>query len=410
MENKAVMTIPEPTPVSRVALLGEDFPGARFEILVQPGSNVAKGEAVLRHRKHPKIVFPSALGGRVTAIQRGPRRSLVSLQIEGEDETRPAEIEIPRSPDAESIKQLLLSSGMWSSLRTRPFGHIPTPDHEPAALLITAIDTWPLAADPAVIINAFADDFTCGIETLGAMLACPIYLCHKPNANLPTSDTKQCQSVEFSGPHPAGLVGTHINRLCPVGAANHEAWHLSYQDVISIGHLMQKGIPWFERIVSLAGSAIKQPRLLRIPLGASIKTIVDNENLTGSVNIIAGSPLYGNIAQSADSFLGQHQYQITVNTCEQEKELTYELYSGNGTQALIPTTNLDALAPNGILAVPMLRALLVGDIDRARELGALELVEEDMALLSYASTTNADYGSLLRSALNQYVKEGLIIL
>jgi Na+-transporting NADH:ubiquinone oxidoreductase subunit A len=70
-------------------------------------------------------------------------------------------------------------------------------------------------------------------------------------------------------------------------------------------------------------------------------------------------------------------------------------------RVLIPADNLESLAPPGIFPVPLMRALQVGDVDRARDLGALELVEEDLALLSQACQSQCDYGTLLRQVLNQ---------
>ena len=77
------------------------------------------------------------------------------------------------------------------------------------------------------------------------------------------------------------------------------------------------------------------------------------------------------------------------------------------TGPLIPTGDMERVAPPGILPVPLLRALLVGDIDRARDLGALELVEEDLALLTYSCTSGHQYGRLLRDVLDQLSKEGV---
>jgi len=54
-----------------------------------------------------------------------------------------------------------------------------------------------------------------------------------------------------------------------------------------------------------------------------------------------------------------------------------------------------------LFPVPLLRALQLGDAERARELGALELVEEDLAALSSACVSNSDYGRLLRRVLDQ---------
>ncbi len=63
------------------------------------------------------------------------------------------------------------------------------------------------------------------------------------------------------------------------------------------------------------------------------------------------------------------------------------------------------MAPPGILATPLMRALLVGDVDRARDLGALELIEEDVAMLSYACPSRSNYGRLLREVLDQLYAE-----
>jgi len=51
--------------------------------------------------------------------------------------------------------------------------------------------------------------------------------------------------------------------------------------------------------------------------------------------------------------------------------------------------------------VPLMRALSVGDVEAAERLGCLELVEEDLALLSYLCPGHADYGALLRQMLDE---------
>jgi Na+-transporting NADH:ubiquinone oxidoreductase subunit A len=48
-----------------------------------------------------------------------------------------------------------------------------------------------------------------------------------------------------------------------------------------------------------------------------------------------------------------------------------------------------------------MRALQIGDAERARELGALELLEDDLAPLSRACVSRSDYGILLRRVLDQ---------
>ena len=56
-----------------------------------------------------------------------------------------------------------------------------------------------------------------------------VFVCRDPNASF---DAGSAQVEMFSGKHPAGLVGTHIHHLDPVGEGK-EVWHLSAQDVNS---------------------------------------------------------------------------------------------------------------------------------------------------------------------------------
>ena len=104
--------------------------------------------------------------------------------------------------------------------------------------------------------------------------------------------------------------------------------------------------------------------------------------------------MYGRELAAGEDFLAAGQRQITVL-----REAAGVAAAGSG--VLIPNEALEALAPPGIYPVPLMRALRVGDVERARQLGALELVEEDMAPLSLACQSGSDYGSLLRAVLDQ---------
>jgi Na+-transporting NADH:ubiquinone oxidoreductase subunit A len=396
----AIITKPS---ISRVALLGRDYPNTRFDIVADQGTTVIAGDPVLRDRKRPEIYLSSPVSGTITAIKRGPRRSLASLEIGPDNQQQRREFDLPAHSSAKDIRQLLLQSGLWATLRTRPFGHIPEPSQSPAALFITAMDTRPLAVEPTRVISSYERQFNEGLTALGQLVDCPIYLCQKPGAGLSNVNTGRITVAEFDGLHPAGLPGTHIHHLCPVGAGDREVWHIDYQDVISVGHLMQHNSPWFDRVVSLCGNGFKTPRLLLLPIGSSVSDAVQSELIDEPSRIMTGSPLFADAIGSDPAFLGLGQRQITAFR---------ETESNNGwfptsKATLIPTTDLDQLVPDGILAVPLLRALETADTDRARELGALELIEEDLALLGYASNTNIDYGPLLRAVLDQISREGL---
>ena len=399
--------------VASAAILGRDFPGVRFELLAEQGRPVKAGEALLRDRRRPAIIFTSPISGTLGSINRGARRALVSLTVIGDDAEDAVVFDVPDEPSRDAIRRLMLESGLWPSLRTRPFGHIPDPAGEPKALLITAVDSEPLAPDPAFVIAAHASEFCRGMDTLSKLTESPLYLCQAGNADIPVGDSERFRVAKFDGPHPAGLSGTHIHQLCPIGFDGAEVWHIGYQDVIALGCLMATGRPWLQRVISLAGPAVDDPRLITVPLGAAIDEVVAGELNDDGARVISGSVLSGHIAFGTEAYLGRYHRQISVlPEANQEhvppwRRTIFDTALGGEPGPLIPTGDFERVAPPGILPVPLLRALLVGDVDRARDLGALELIEEDLMLLSYVCPSKTDYGLLLRKVLEQLHKEAL---
>ena len=383
-----------------VGIVGRDFPGTRFDLLVKDGDQVLAGQAVMRDRHHHDILFTTPVNGRVIKIERGRRRSLVSLVIMNDGTTDPIEFAIPDSSSSSEVRQQMLQSGIWTSFKTRPFGHIPSPDGNPDSLLVNAIDTRPWAPDAATIIGAYSAEFEAGLRALENAFPSAKYLCSSEESAF-EFDPGEFKIAKFSGGHPAGLSGFHINALCPLGMDQRQAWTIGYQEVISLGHLMLSGIPWHHRVVSLGGESVTNPRLVTVPLGASINELIEGEYSEGSHQVFSGSSLDGHEVQNEFDYLGRCDYQV----CITQKQPGITRTGSIGT--FIPTTDLDLVSPPGVLATPFLRALLVGDVDRVVALGGLELVEEDLALLSECCISGANYGSLLREMLEQIHSEAI---
>ena len=57
--------------VSKVALLGADYPGLRPTMLVDVEDSVKKGQPLFEDKKNPGVVFTAPLGGKVAEINRG---------------------------------------------------------------------------------------------------------------------------------------------------------------------------------------------------------------------------------------------------------------------------------------------------------------------------------------------------
>ena len=81
--------------------------------------------------------------------------------------------------------------------------------------------------------------------------------------------------------------------------------------------------------------------------------------------------------------------------------------STNGSpRAIVPIGLYEKVMPLDVLATPLIKALVVGDLEMAIKLGALELDEEDLALCTYVCAGKYEYGPILRDNLTRIFTEG----
>ena len=426
----------EGAPVRRVAILGPDYVGMRPSMAVAEGDTVRQGQVLFEDKKTPGVLYTAPGTGRVVAINRGARRMLESVVIELSTD---ASETLPQTPGGrldrlgeEEVRHTLVQSGLWTAFRTRPFSKAPAPDTRPHAVFVTAIDTHPLAAAPEVVIGERPDAFTAGLKVLGRLGGERVYVCKAPGAAIPGGDLPGVQHVAFTGPHPAGLPGTHIHFLDPVGRQK-TVWHVNYQDVMAIGALFLTGRPDHRRIIALGGPQVRNPRLLRTRIGADLAELLDGEVEPGDNRVVSGSVLGGRTAAGTLGFLGRYHLQVTVlqeDCCRHllgwyrpgwnvhsvlnlaaskllpGRRLPLTTAAHGSWRPIFPIGLYERVMPLDTLPVFLLRALAVDDIEQAEALGALELDEEDLALCTYVCPGKNDFGPMLRRNLTTIEKEG----
>lgn len=420
--------------VRSVAVIGFDYHGMKPTMTVQVGDRVKLGQVLFSDKKTPGVHFTAPGAGVVSAIHRGEQRVLQSvvIDLEGDDAIpfasyRDAQLDALTS---QQVRENLQQSGLWTALRTRPFSKIPAVDQLPASIFVTAVDTHPLAADPAIIIATAPEDFSRGLRVLSRLAK--VFVCTGENATLPGGDLPNVQFEQFAGPHPAGLPGTHIHFLDPVNAQK-TVWQIGYQDVIAIGKLFNTGQLSVERVVALGGPVISEPRLVRTRLGANLEELTAGELPVGRNRIISGSVFGGRNARGTLAYLGRYHVQVSCLREGDEREFMHYLRAGvnkhsvlnifvsklfgerkldlttttNGSpRAMVPVGNYEEIMPLDILPTQLLRYLIVGDTEMAQKLGCLELDEEDLALCSYVCAGKYEYGPILRDNLTRIEKEG----
>ncbi len=423
--------------VRAVAVLGADYPGMRPTLRVAEGDQVRRGQVLFDDKKTPGVCYTAPAAGTVRSINRGQRRFMLSVVIDTTTGDGDESFAVHASGslaelDPDTVRAQLVESGEWTAIRTRPFGKVPAPDTKPRAIFVTAIDTNPLAANPEVVINEQLDAFRDGLAVLSRLSDGPVWVCLGADSSLPSFAGGSIREERFAGPHPAGNASTHIHFLSPVDA-RHCAWVVGYQDVIAFGLLFTTGKLHSERVVALAGPQVEDPRLIRTQVGADLEALCAGQLHAGDNRIISGSVFNGHHAHGPTGYLGRLANQVTVLLEGKQRELLGYLSPGrerhsvlniylsrllpnkrfrfttttNGSErAMVPLGQYEQVMPLDILPTQLLRALVVGDTEAAQALGALELVEEDLALCTYVCVGKYEYGPILRENLDLIEKEG----
>ncbi len=439
-----------------VALVAADYPGMKPAMHVSPGDGVRRGQLLFEDRKQPGVRLTSPAAGTVAAVNRGAKRALISVvvRVDPSDQSASGGAQVDfasytgRHPSAlsrDEVEALLVESGDWTALRGRPFGRTAALGSKPKSIFVTAMNSEPFAPDVDLIAEGRAGDLERGLAALARLTDGPVYLCRAPGTLAAVEASGQVRIEEFVGPHPAGAPGLHIHTLDPVNRSK-LVWQIGLQDTLAIGRLFATGEPDVTRIVALAGPPVRTPRLLRTRLGASLADLVRGEfeaaGETGSgtaVRIVSGSPLSGRTAiderAPADlhGYLGRFHDTVSALEDDHSRNFLGWLQPGFGAfsrartfgssllprrsfamtttiwgspRAIVPIGLYESVFPWDLQPTFLLKSLVAGDIERAEELGCLELLEDDLALCTFVCPGKTEYGPYLRDALELIEKEG----
>tara|TARA_B100000900_G_scaffold114281_1_gene95775 strand:+ start:78 stop:1430 length:1353 start_codon:yes stop_codon:yes gene_type:complete len=422
-----------------VAILGNDYVGMKPTMLVEEGEQVKLGQPLFEDKKNPGVLFTSPAGGKVESINRGERRALQSVVIEVNQNEEELDFNLfteeqinETSPDP--IRQQLITSGLWTSFRTRPYSKIPSIDSFPSNIFISALDTEPLSPDPISIINVEKENFEFGILVLKKLVDCFIHISVEDKSKLFLDECEQLKIHEFSGPHPAGLVGTQMHFISPASLLNIN-WTIGYQDVTAIGKLFKTGKLSVDRYISLAGPQVIEPTYLKTRLGACTDELTAGELTQRENRVISGSVISGREAIGPYAYLGRYHNQISVvaepNSKDREfmnwltpgprkfskiplflssilpkKTFKFKALMNGSDRPIIPIGVYEEVLPLNVLPAMLLRNVVLMDTEKIQALGGLELDEEDLSLCSYVCPGKYDFGSLLRAGLNKIEVEG----
>ena len=412
-------------------LVPDAFWGMKPKVVVKEGDEVKAGDALFVNKLHPEMKFVSPVAGKVTLVERGDRRKVLSVQVEAAANQQYVDFgkKQVNSLNAEQVKAALLESGLFGFIIQRPYAVVANPDDQPKAIFVSAFSDMPLAADTNVVLKGQEGNFQIGIDALGKIAK--VYLGVQPGSVV--ANTKNATVTEFRGKCPVGNVGVQINHIAPINKGE-VVWTLGAEEVVFIGKLFNEGKVDLTRTIAVAGSEIEEPQYKQVLIGAKISDIVDgNVKSAQKVRLIDGNPLTG-MKTSEEAFLLAHSTEVTAipegdNADElfgwiaprfknfsvsrsyfswlqpKSKEYVLDARVKGGHRHMIFSGEYDSVFPMDIYPEQLVKAIIAGDIDRMEALGIYEVAPEDFAVAEFVDSSKLELQRIVREGLNMLRKE-----
>jgi Na+-transporting NADH:ubiquinone oxidoreductase subunit A len=415
------------------AVKPEDFHSIIPKMLVKVGHKVKAGEALFHSKVNDTLLFPSPVSGEISEIVRGAKRKILEIRIAA-DATQ-AYKDFGKKDVAklsgEEIKAHLLEAGCWPFIKQRPYDVIADPSKSPKAIFVSGHNSAPLAADLDYVLAGKEAELTAALTALTKLTEGSVHVVTKKGGNSPLANIAGTTSHTVSGPHPAGNVGTHINKIDPVNKGE-IVWTLAAQDLVVIGELFLTGKLNLTRTVVVTGSQISKPHYVTAIAGANINDLVaDNINLDNT-RVISGNVLTGR-QESVESLLGYYDNQITAIPEGDDYEFfgwnkpvfdkvsvsraftfswlnpnkKYDLNTNtNGEhRAFVVTGSFETVFPLDIYPMQTLKACMYSDLDEMEALGMYEVAPEDFALTEFICVSKQPHQKIIREGLDLMLKE-----
>jgi len=286
--------------------------------LVKEGDRVKTGQVIGRNEPtphKPSTLVHASISGRVLKIEKRPHplggeTLCVIIEAEGTDEwqllDRPAHYE-KLSP--EELGKLLYEAGVTSGGQSgfpTAYHSAPVTPEKTRSLIINAVETEPFCEATDQLLYEEFDKFTNGIKILRQALG-DVQVHIGLGYNKPRIYEELIKRLEHCNwctihrlrpKYPQGddavLIRTLLGLLLPqrgyatdVGCVVQDV-----QQCVAAYEAVVEGKPFIERVVSVGGSAVKEPGNFRVRLGTPIGNLLEN-NLKGNGRVVLGSVMRG---------------------------------------------------------------------------------------------------------------------
>lgn len=414
---------------SKFSIKPTDFIGVTPKLLVQNQEAVFVGTPLFYNKTNEQIKFVSPVSGVISEIKRGEKRVIEEITITSDNLGTQLKSLTPDFGTRETIIQSFLDAGLWPMIKQRPYSVIANPSDTPKSIFISGFDSSPLAPNYEFLTNNRLVEIQQGIDLLKKLTLGKVFLSLRDEKSA-LNTLKNVDINYFSGPHPAGNVGTQIHHLDPINKGE-IVWTVNLLDLIIIGNYAKTNILDFSKTIAITGASIENPRYVTVKLGQSVEELF-HENITHeNYRIISGNALTGKKIDKK-GYLSYYDYQITVipegdyyefmgwiapginkfslsrtffSWLMPKRKYNLDTNFHGELRNFVVTGQYEKVFPWDIPPVQLLKAIIIEDIELMENLGIYEVAEEDFALCEYVCTSKIESQQLIRKGLDILQKE-----
>jgi len=416
-----------------IAVNASDLHGLKPVMDKQEGDAVAAGETLFHDKNDTRIKVVSPYSGKVKQIVRGPRRVLLDVVIEV---SSPETAAIPAPAPLQSISEqqladYLLNSGQWTFIKQMPFDIVADPEKRPKDIYVSCLDNDPLCPDLDFVLKDRLDDLVAGLQLLrkltrGQMI---VTVDERDQEISKAVGTQQgVRLVKAVNRYPSGSPMVQSYWVSPVRKGE-VSWYIGVQDLLGIVESIRSGKLSRDRVFSVAGPQVQNPRYVKAPMGSPVSVFLGKDNTEGN-RILCGSALTGRQVQ-ADGYSGVRSYSVQMMREGYEREflrfmrpgsdkhtyskvfLSYlfgpEEYAMNTSingeeRACVQCGACESVCPTEVLPQFLFKAALANDFEAVQELGILDCA--NCGLCTYVCPSKIDLDGIIKKSTLDILKEG----
>ncbi|MEF9496807.1 Na(+)-translocating NADH-quinone reductase subunit A [Chlamydia sp. 04-14] len=416
-----------------------------LKLKVEQDDVVASGSPVAEYKNFPGVFITSPVSGTVKEIRRGDKRSLLDVVIKKTPGQNLTEYSYDLSKlSQKELLEIFKKEGLFSLFKQRPFDIPALPNQAPRDVFINLADNRPFTPSTEKHLAVFSSReegfyvFNVGVRAIAKLFGLCPHIVSTDRLAIPEKDLKSIAHLhKITGPYPSGSPSTHIHYIAPITSEKDIVFTISFQEVLTIGHLFLKGRILNEQVVALAGSGLKSSlrRYVITTKGADFQSLLSLEDISSDVSLISGDPLTGRLCDKESiPCLGMRDSTISVIPNPKTRQAfnflrlginkptrTRTYLSGflkrkhtymdpdtnlhGETRPIIDTEIYDKVMPMKIPVVPLIKAVITKDFELACMLGFLEVCPEDFALPTFIDPSKTEMLTIIKESLKDYAKE-----